>query len=112
MKRKLHTLFFLILFSPSFLAGQIKQDSTFQLKEGEVDVNFLFNYYKQDGIHAAVTGGKGTEELEDQDVSMIVIVPLDTLTNLDVKVGFNHYSSASTDRIDSRLSTASAKDNR
>lgn len=90
----------------------MKRDSSLQMKEGDVDVNFLFNYYKQDGIHAAVTGGEGTEELEDQDVSTVIIVPLDSITNLDVKVGFNHYSSASTDRIDSRLSTASAKDNR
>jgi len=79
---------------------------------GDVDVDFLFNYYQQDGNHAAVTGGKGTEELEDQDVSMILRVPLDSLTVLDVKAGFNHYSSASTDNIDSRLSSASAKDNR
>lgn len=94
------------------LLGQTKEDSTVFLKQGDVDVNFLFNYYKQEGIHAAVTGGEGTEELEDQDVSMIVRVPMDSLTTLGIKTGFNHYSSASTDNIDSRVSSASAKDNR
>jgi len=112
LKRYLYIFFSFFFLSTAYLSAQVKKDSTLQLKEGDVDVNFLFNYYKQEGIHAAVTGGEGTEELEDQDVSTVIIVPLDSITNLDVKVGFNHYSSASTDRIDSRLSTASAKDNR
>ncbi|MEM8889872.1 MAG: DUF3570 domain-containing protein, partial [Bacteroidota bacterium] len=112
MKRYLYFFLSIFFLSTGYLSAQVKKDSTLQMKEGDVDVNFLFNYYKQEGIHAAVTGGEGTEELEDQDVSTVIIVPLDSITNLDVKVGFNHYSSASTDRIDSRLSTASAKDNR
>lgn len=103
----------ILLLLPSYpLQGQVKKDSTLKMKEGDVDINFLFNYYKQEGIHAAVTGGQGTEELEDQDFSTTIRVPVDTLTAINLKAGYNHYSSASTDNIDSKLSSASAKDNR
>ncbi|MCB9235385.1 MAG: DUF3570 domain-containing protein [Bacteroidia bacterium] len=77
-----------------------------------VDINFLFNYYEQDGEHAAVTGGIGTQELKDQDGKIMVFVPLDSISGLHVTTGLNHYTSASTDAIDSRVSSASRDDNR
>ncbi len=78
----------------------------------EVEVDFLFSYYDQDGNHSAVTGGLGTEELRDYSSTILVNVPLDSTSNLGVQVGVNYYTSASTDRIDENMSSASSKDQR
>ena len=77
-----------------------------------IDVNFLFNYYEQDGNHSAVTGGIGTESLSDFSGVFIIHVSLDTLSSLGITGGVNHYTSASTDNIDSNVSSASIQDNR
>ncbi|MPQ46272.1 DUF3570 domain-containing protein [Marinifilum sp. N1E240] len=66
----------------------------------DTEVNFLFNYYEQDGDHSPVTGGIGTEELDNVAPSFVVHVPLDSLSSLDVNFGVDIYSSASTDNID------------
>ena len=89
------------------LLGQPPPDSTVR---APVDVNILFNYYTQEGDHSAVTGGIGTEELTDYDTRIIVLIPVDSASRLSAEAGFNTYSSASTDRIDSRMSSASSSD--
>ena len=76
----------------------------------KVDANFLFNYYDQDGGHSAVTGGRGTQELQDVAGKMVIKVEMDSVTQFYTSLSVNRYSSASTDRIDSRLSSASARD--
>lgn len=76
------------------------------------DVNILASYYSQDGDHSPVTGGIGTEELTDVTPTVIVNVPLDTVTNLLVNFGMDFYSSASTDNIDFNVSSASSSDMR
>lgn len=76
------------------------------------DVNILASYYSQDGTHSPVTGGIGTEELTDVTPTIIVNVPLDTVTNLLVNFGMDFYSSASTDNIDYNVSSASSSDTR
>ncbi|MDP5172167.1 MAG: DUF3570 domain-containing protein [Bacteroidia bacterium] len=78
----------------------------------QVEADFLFHYYEQDGQHAAVTGGIGTEELTDMGAAILVLVPLDSIARMEVASSLNHYSSASTDNIDSYLSSASQKDSR
>ena len=106
---------------PSFpLLGQENPplDAPQDEKEGEhtdapseaVEVNFLFTYYEQEGNHSAVTGGIGTEELRDIASKIIVNVPLDSVTSLAINTGLSFYSSASTDRIDFRVSSASSSD--
>ena len=75
-----------------------------------IDVNFLFGYYQQEGNHSAVTGGIGTEELRDRDFRFIINIPLDSVRKLDVNAGVNFYSSASTDNIDTKVSSASSRD--
>lgn len=82
-------------------------DSTEKLP---LDVDFLFHYYEQDGNHSPVTGGIGTEELRDRSFKVIVHAPLDSSQSLDVDAAINYYTSASTDRIDPYLSSASYKD--
>ena len=89
------------------LWGQPAPDSS---RSQPIDVYFLFNYYDQDGNNSAVTGGRGTEELTDYDTRLVVKVPIDSLSRLSAEAGVNTYSSASTDRIDSRMSSASSSD--
>ena len=64
------------------------------------EVNFLLNYYEQDGDHSPVTGGRGTEELDNIAPSFVVHIPMDSLSSLDLNFGIDIYSSASTDNID------------
>lgn len=81
----------------------------------DTEVNFLLNYYDQDGDHSPVTGGRGTEELSNVAPSFVVHVPLDSLSGLDLNFGVDVYSSASTDNIDYfdiNKSSASSKDAR
>ena len=66
----------------------------------DIEVNFLFNYYEQDGDHSPVTGGQGTEKLENIAPTFVVHVPMDSVSSLDFNFGIDIYSSASTDNID------------
>lgn len=89
------------------------QEKTILLEEPAVpgvDMNFLFGYYHQDGEHSAVTGGIGTEELTDRDFRFVFNIALDSIRLLNVTTGINYYSSASTDKIDSKVSSASSED--
>lgn len=81
------------------------------------EINLVSSYYKQDGNNAAVTGGIGSEKLDDISNSIDV-----TLVNYDKKlrknkytldVAVDHYSSASSDMIDLKAnSSASSADTR
>jgi hypothetical protein len=93
----------------SQLAAQTPQPDSLNTRD-PIDVNFLFSYYAQDGENSAVTGGKGTQELSDIAGKVIVHVPMDSLTILNVETSLNVYSSASTDRIDFAMSSASSQD--
>lgn len=94
--------FFLLLFLCSFsLFGQ-EQDSTLVFKKRvleSVEVDFLMSYYKQDGIHSAVSGGSGMEELTDITPTIVVAVPLNDDDVLTVDMGISAYSSASSGNI-------------
>ncbi len=97
------------------VVGFAQQDSSwlpeFRVPD-KVQADFLFHYYEQDGNHSAVTGGLGTEELRDIGTTIQVLVPLDSIARLTIASSLNHYTSASTDNIDSYLSSASRKDAR
>ncbi|MEZ4774175.1 MAG: DUF3570 domain-containing protein [Bacteroidia bacterium] len=100
---------------PMVMQGQSPKDSAANavfLTTQPIDVDFLFNYYSQDGNHSAVTGGLGTEELEDLSGKVVIQVPLDTITRINTSFTVNHYTSASTDKIDTYVSSASQKDSR
>lgn len=64
-----------------------------------IEVDFLASYYKQDGIHSAVSGGKGMEDLTDITPTIVVAVPLNDDDVLTVDVGISAYSSASSGNI-------------
>ncbi|MFT6814766.1 MAG: hypothetical protein ACJAZ3_000659 [Sphingobacteriales bacterium] len=77
-----------------------------------VEADFLYNYYEQDGNHSAVTGGIGTEELNDNSAKLLLFVPKDSSRAMNYTFGYNQYTSASTDKIDAVVSSASKKDGR
>ena len=76
----------------------------------DIEIDFLGNYYSQDGNSGAPQGGLGTEQLSNVASIVVVKVPLDSTSSLNATVGADFYSSASTDRIDYQLSTASSSD--
>lgn len=76
----------------------------------EAEINILFSYYDQDGNHSPVTGGIGTESLQDYTSAIIINLPLNEKNQVNVTAGFDYYTSASTDRIDTRISSASSQD--
>ncbi len=78
----------------------------------EATVDIVGSYYQQDGTHGAVEGGRGTEHLTDVSPTIILNIPLDSVSRLTANVGTDFYASASTDRIDYTLSTPSANDAR
>ncbi|MCO6487183.1 MAG: DUF3570 domain-containing protein [Phaeodactylibacter sp.] len=76
------------------------------------EVNILFSYYEQDGDNSPVTGGIGTEQLTDFSSRVIVRIPVKEQLALTGDLGFDSYSSASTDNIDRYVSSASSSDTR
>jgi hypothetical protein len=85
------------------------------------EVDFVSGYYSQSGNHSAVEGGQGTEALTSLSAEMSLTLTLHA-TNLHtfkLSAGIDHYTSASSDKIDessmtsaSTLSRASYNDTR
>ncbi len=79
------------------------------------EANFVSSYYHQNGNNSAVTGGIGTEKLTDYSNSFEVRLQKFDKRNrkhsFDIEVGVDHYTSASSDKIDPySLSSASSAD--
>ncbi|MCJ8291382.1 MAG: DUF3570 domain-containing protein [Crocinitomicaceae bacterium] len=100
-----------------FGSAAIAQDST-KIHLDPIEINIIANYYEQTGNHSPVTGGEGTEVLNNIAPSLYVHVPLDSIRTLDVNGGVDFYSSASSDNIDNpyvssnHISGASSGDTR
>ena len=100
-------------------AQVVPKDSTgFQSRKLKLEeINLVSSYYTQDGNNAAVTGGIGSQQLTD--IANVFDVKL---TRYDLKsrkhtfgleVGIDHYTSASSDKIDLQAnSSASHADTR
>src|SRR4051812_28513628 len=95
-----------------------KEDSSYTTRKLKFEeANLVTSYYSQNGNHAAVTGGIGSEQLSDISNSIDL-----TLTKYDKynrkhsftgELGIDHYTSASSDKIDPRtISSASHADTR
>lgn len=63
------------------------------------EVEFLTSYYTQDGDNAAVSGGIGSEKMDDITATFIVSIPLNDDDALTVDVGISAYTSASSSNI-------------
>ncbi|MCP3930342.1 MAG: DUF3570 domain-containing protein [Bacteroidetes bacterium] len=106
MKSALIIMFLLIFGIQSYAQAEYQMKSN----SDETEANFLFSYYDQDGDNAAVTGGIGTEKLTDIAALFVVNIPLDSANAINLNVGADNYSSASTDMIDNNISSASSHD--
>ncbi len=60
-----------------------------------VEIDFLMSAYKQTGLHAAVTGGIGNEDLSNYTPTIVVKIPLSADEVLTADVGLSAYTSAS-----------------
>ncbi|PHS10049.1 MAG: hypothetical protein COA88_03195 [Kordia sp.] len=90
----------LLFFTSLFFAQEKQMDTIFKKRVLEkTEVDFLMSYYTQDGSHAAVTGGIGTEKLTDITPTFIVALPLNDDDVLTAEVGISAYSSASSSNI-------------
>jgi hypothetical protein len=89
--------------------GAQAQDQGF-LSVGDIDVDFLFNYYQQDGTKSPVTGGVGTEEMDVVSPVILVTWKVDEDWTLSTDLGADGISSASVDAIDQDVSSASEQD--
>lgn len=99
MKNKI-VLFLCLISLFSFSQEKDSTEITYKKRVLEsIEVDFLASYYKQDGIHSAVSGGKGMEDLTDITPTIVVAVPLNDDDVLTVDVGISAYSSASSGNI-------------
>jgi hypothetical protein len=81
------------------------------------EINLVTSYYHQNGDHAAVTGGIGSERLTDFattiDVKLVRNDLRKRVNTYTFEIGVDTYSSASSDKIDpSTISSASSSDQR
>ncbi|ABQ06770.1 DUF3570 domain-containing protein [Flavobacterium johnsoniae] len=118
MKRKFITGFALLMLFQA-KAQDVPSDSTgYKSRKLKLEeVNLVSSYYKQDGNNSAVTGGIGSEHLTDIantiDVKLVKYGQTGIKHTFDIEAGIDHYTSASSDRIDlSANSSASSSDNR
>ena len=96
-----HFFILLSLFTIAFSFAQEK-DSTAVFKKRvleSTEVDFISSYYKQDGTHAAVSGGVGTEQLSDFASNIVVAIPMNDDDVLTVDVGLSAYTSASSSNV-------------
>ena len=85
-------------------------DTLKKKKMSESEVNILFSYYTQDGNNSAVTGGKGTEALQDYAPAIIATLAINDQHKVTANGGIDYYTSASSDMIDQNFSSASRED--
>ncbi len=101
MNKNIWTFFGVVFITVSINAQQKKDSTAYKKKVLEsVEVDFLMSYYKQDGSHASVTGGIGTEELKDITPTIVVQIPLNADDVLTVDFGISAYTSASSSNLD------------
>ena len=94
-------------------AANIKKEDKTGFRTLKIEeVNLVSAYYHQNGNNSAVTGGVGTEKLWDVanslDLKMSFLDKQKRVNSLVLDASMDYYSSASSDKIDSRsLSSAS-----
>ncbi|WP_394802468.1 DUF3570 domain-containing protein [Aquimarina acroporae] len=98
-------LFFLLitLFSTVLISAQgdnQKETEPYKKRVLEAtEVDYLMSYYTQDGDNAAVTGGLGTEELNDITPTIVVSIPLNDDDVLTIDASVSAYTSASSSNV-------------
>jgi len=93
-------------------------DSAYKMRKLTFEeANMVSSYYHQDGNHAAVTGGIGTQKLTDIstafDLKLMKYDAKGRKHHFTGEFGIDHYTSASSDKIDPHtISSASHADTR
>jgi hypothetical protein len=97
-------------------AGQAQDSLAYQKRRLNVaEINLVSSYYEQGGKNSAVTGGIGSEFLRDYAQSFDLVLTAtdrrDRLHTLNFDFNIDHYTSASSDKIDPlTISSASRSD--
>lgn len=105
--RKLAFLFFFFSIAQGF-SQETDTTAVFKKRVLEsTEVDLLGSYYKQDGIHSAMGGGTGMEELTDATSDIIIAIPLNDDDVLTFDAGFSAYTSASSGNINPFFTDAS-----
>lgn len=119
MKRIFITGLALLGLMKAYSQAERAQDSTaYKARKLKIEeINLVSSYYSQDGNNAAVMGGTGSEHLTDIsniiDLNLVKYGSNGIKHNFNVEVGVDHYTSASSDRIDLQAnSSASSADTR
>ncbi|MFL9842894.1 DUF3570 domain-containing protein [Flavobacterium rhizosphaerae] len=100
------------------LCAQTADTTAYETKKLKIEeINLVSSYYSQDGNNASVTGGIGTQKLTDIsnviDVNLVKIGENGIKHNFNIEAGIDHYTSASSDKIDLQAnSSASSADTR
>lgn len=100
----------------AFSQSTVPNSTVYQTRKLKVDeINLVSSYYLQAGNHSAVTGGIGTEKLSDfanmLDISFIKAGKAARVHTINLALGVDSYSSASSDQIDPyTISSASKSD--
>jgi hypothetical protein len=91
--------------------GQEIRDSSFQKKLlSKTSIELVYAHYLQDGNNSAVTGGRGTEKLTVYAPSVRISHAFKDYNTFHFNGGADAITSASTDKIDFVVSSASKKD--
>jgi len=120
MKRICLTVIGLYIGLLSAFSQAINNGDSAQYKKRKLrieEVNIVSSYYHQEGSHAAVTGGIGSQKLTDIantfDVKLNKYDKRLRKHTWDIEIGIDHYTSASSDMIDPKdISSASSADTR
>lgn len=99
-------------------AQDVEDSAAFKGRKLKIEeINLVSSYYSQDGNHAAVTGGIGSQKLTD--IATTIDVRLSRYDKkfrkhtFDGEIGIDHYTSASSDQVDLKAnSSASHADTR
>lgn len=98
---KYYTLYIALVIAFSGFAQDKPKTQTYKKRVLETtEVDILNSYYTQDGDNAAVTGGRGTEDLTDVTGAIVVSIPLNDDNVLTIDGGVSAYTSASSSNID------------
>lgn len=103
-----HFLVFLLGMVSLNVFGQMVPDTTKNIRQSKVDA--LLSFYGQDGVHSAVTGGKGSEDLQVYSTGINTSFTSPKQNTFYLNLGVDVISSASTDSIDFEVSSASRVD--
>lgn len=109
MKRK-YLIIGGLVFSHFFVKAEVPQDTLLE-KINRTDIELVYNHYIQDGNNSAVTGGIGTERLTVYGPGLTIKKTVGN-NSMAFNFGADIITSASTDNIDTVMSSASRTDAR